>query len=53
MCVATLGLGLTVNADVDPASWGFKGRELYSRRAYFWTLMSGILWQVSQSRNAF
>lgn len=32
--------------DIDPSMWGFEGREAYDRRVYFWTLMSGVLWQV-------
>lgn len=32
--------------DVDPSLWGFKGKESYERRDYFWNLVAGVLWQV-------
>ena len=33
-------------SDMDPSHFGFKGREAYRRRAYFWNLIQPILWQV-------
>jgi len=36
----------SLSPDIDPSMWGFEGREAYDRRAYFWSLMSGVLWQV-------
>jgi hypothetical protein len=34
------------HSDVDPSQWGFRGKEAYERRVYFWNLMSPVLWQV-------
>jgi hypothetical protein len=36
----------SLSPDIDPSMWGFAGREAYDRRVYFWSLMSGVLWQV-------
>lgn len=32
---------------MDPSLWGFEGKEAYERRSYFWNLLAGSLWQVS------
>ncbi|KIM36145.1 hypothetical protein M413DRAFT_78578 [Hebeloma cylindrosporum] len=32
-------------SNIDPSMWSFDAREAYDRRAYFWSLMSGVLWQ--------
>ncbi|KAF8653676.1 hypothetical protein AX16_003827 [Volvariella volvacea WC 439] len=36
---------VAVRVHLDPSLWGFKGREAYERRVYFWNLMAGVLWQ--------
>ncbi|KAL1745949.1 hypothetical protein HDZ31DRAFT_35219 [Schizophyllum fasciatum] len=35
----------TRGADIDPSMWQFTGQEAYERRAYFWNLLSAIMWQ--------
>ncbi|TRM67025.1 hypothetical protein BD626DRAFT_396566 [Schizophyllum amplum] len=32
-------------ADIDPSMWQFTGQEAYERRAYFWNLLSAVMWQ--------
>ncbi|EIW79928.1 hypothetical protein CONPUDRAFT_106629 [Coniophora puteana RWD-64-598 SS2] len=48
-CYALLNLSgqtaLQIGFHKDPERWGFTGREAYDRRAYFWNLFAGTLWQ--------
>ncbi|KAJ3549432.1 hypothetical protein NMY22_g887 [Coprinellus aureogranulatus] len=41
----TSQVAVRIGLHVDPSSWGIQGSEAYSRRVYFWHLMSDVLWQ--------
>lgn len=49
LCYSFLNLAaqaaLQIGFHKDPSRWGFKGREVYERRSYFWALFSQTLWQ--------
>ncbi|KDQ50937.1 hypothetical protein JAAARDRAFT_543076 [Jaapia argillacea MUCL 33604] len=38
-------IALRIGLHMDPSFWGINGRQAYERRAYFWNLLAGDLWQ--------
>ncbi|KAG1802065.1 uncharacterized protein HD556DRAFT_1228651 [Suillus plorans] len=47
LCYSCLNLAgqAALQVHKDPSRWGFKGREAYEHRSYFWALFSQSLWQ--------